>query len=86
MYTKAQFYADLMYIADAIPQLVQSLAALSDNKTKILVAHGRNRQAESLFFKEVEGIFTVTRLASSDLDDKYQCIDVDVYCLQKRRT
>ena len=75
-----------MYIADAIPQLVQSLAALSDHKTKILVAHGRNRQAETLFFEEVDDMFDVTRVAGTDLDVRFQCIDVDVYCLQKRRT
>ena len=78
--------ADLMYIADAIPQLVESLAMLSDNGTEILLAHGRNRQAEALFFKEVQEVFTATRLPGSDLDEKYQCVDVDVYLLQKCRT
>lgn len=76
---------DLMYIQEAIPQLVDTLLAVSDFDTKIILAHGRNRQAETVFFQLVDKLFTVTRLAGTELDERYQCIDVDVYLLQKLR-
>lgn len=38
-----------MYIQEAIPALLQSLAALSNCRTEILIAHGRNRFAEGIF-------------------------------------
>jgi hypothetical protein len=74
-----------MYIDAAIPHLVESLDQVSNLDTKIFVAHGRNRQAEttSTFMQMIEGIFTLVKVAGTELDARYQCIDVDVYLLQK---
>jgi len=77
--------ADLMYIDAAIPHLVESLKIMSSLDTKIFVAHGRNRQAETTFMQMVEENFTVVKVAETELDERYQCIDVDVYLLQKYR-
>lgn len=41
----ACFVADVMYIHEAINDLVKTLAGLCDSSTVVYIAHGRNRQA-----------------------------------------
>ena len=72
-----------MYVERAIPELVESLVSLSQPSTEIYIAHGRNRQAESKFMHMCAGSFSVAHLVSTDLDDIYQTIDVDVLKLCK---
>ena len=75
--------ADVMYVTEAVPALVESLAGLSDSHTLILVAHGRNRFAESAFLDACKGRFVVQTVPGNELDEVYQCSDVDVYKLCK---
>lgn len=77
--------ADVMYIREAIEDLVKSLMALSDSATELLVAHGRNRFAEDEF-KACCGKrgLAVVELDEEVLDDVYQCSDVTVYKLTRR--
>ena len=72
-----------MYIVDAVPALVATLLAVSDGRTEILLAHGRNRQAEAAFLQACMGSLTVEDVPSSELDPVYQCIDVRVLRLRK---
>ena len=75
--------ADVMYVEEAIPALVESLVSLSQSSTEIYIAHGRNRQAEAKFKHTCAGSFRVTHLARRDMDNVYQTIDVDVLKLCK---
>lgn len=72
-----------MYVEGAISELIQSLLSLSQPSTEIYIAHGRNRQAEVSFMHMCADIFRVSHVASSDLDDVYQTIDVDVLELSR---
>ena len=76
--------ADVMYIDDAVAPLVKTLAAVSAPHTYIYVAHGRNRQAEATFMRAAEGVFEVSEVPVSQLDDIYHCSDVSVLLLSKR--
>ena len=60
-----------------------TLAAVSDKDTEVLLAHGRNRQAEGRFLQEIAGRFFVGHVPNQDLDAVYQCSDVSVMRLQK---
>ena len=75
--------ADVMYIADAVGPLLATLAALSSERTEVLLAHGRNRQAEVRFLQACAGSFLVERVPSQELDAVYQCSDVDVVRLKR---
>lgn len=75
---------DVMYIHEAIPNLVKSLVSLSNSNTSIYVSYGRNRQAEEDFLKACQGIFSVSMLSERELDEVYQCIDVTVLKLQRQ--
>jgi hypothetical protein len=72
-----------MYIEGAIPALAATLRAVSDGATEILLAHGRNRQAEPAFLRACVGKFTAEDVPSSELDAVYQCTDVRVLRLRK---
>lgn len=78
--------ADVMYIHDAIGNLVTTLKAVSARQTEILIAHGRNRQAEAAFLAACSGSFTVTIVATDKLDPVYQCSDVSVLQLKNLST
>lgn len=72
-----------MYVEDAVSDLVKTLACASDQDTEIYIAHGRNRQAEATFVRLCSDRFHIAQLASSDMDEIYQTIDVDVLKLSK---
>ena len=72
-----------MYIAEAIPELVETLVAASSSVTCIYIAHGRNRQAEQTFLRCCKGKLSIALVPSSQLDDVYQTGDVDVLLLKK---
>ena len=72
-----------MYIEGAIPDLLQTLVAASHQGTDIFVAHGRNKQAEATFMQHCTSRFSVAHVPSSQLDEVYQTIDVDVLQLHK---
>ncbi len=78
--------ADVMYIREAIEDLVKSLMALSNGATEVLVAHGRNRFAEDEFKVccSKHGL-AVVELDEEVLDDVYQCSDVTVYKLTRSK-
>ncbi|CAM6099596.1 unnamed protein product [Calypogeia fissa] len=76
---------DVMYIVEALGPLIKTMKYLSEPKTKVLLAYGRNRQAEDMFVAKIAPHFVMERVADSDLDDLYQCVDVDVYQLQLKR-
>ena len=72
-----------MYVEDAVLDLVKTLLSASTQDTEIYIAHGRNRQAEATFKQMCIGSFHIAQLASTDMDDIYQTIDVDVLQLCK---
>ena len=76
-------HADVMYIAEAIPALLATLRAVSSAETEVLLAHGRNRQAEEAFLRGCMGSFAVEDVAGQELDLVYQCIDVRVMRLRR---
>ena len=59
---------------------------LSRTNTQIILAYGRNRQAESAFLAKAETLFDVTDIPGSDLDATYHCSDVRVLNLSKRQS
>jgi predicted nicotinamide N-methyase len=71
---------DVMYIREAVPQLVSSLCKCVKRPHGIaFVAHGRNRNGESEFVAAVmEQGLCVRELNGSELDAVYQCVDVSV--------
>jgi hypothetical protein len=77
------FVADVMYIHDGIKDLISTLKAVSTRNTEVIIAHGRNRQAEGAFLAACDGSFAVSDVPSSELDPLYQCSDVRVMRLQK---
>lgn len=76
---------DVLYDALVIHDFVWTLQSLADSSTSIFLAYGRNRQAEGDFFREASKWFSILRIEPQELDEVYQCIDVDVYALSKRR-
>lgn len=74
-----------MYIDDAVKPLVATLRAVSTAKTRIYVAHGRNRQAEASFMAAAEAAdFDICEIPGEQLDELYQCSDVTVLRLRLR--
>ncbi|PSC72502.1 lysine methyltransferase METTL21D [Micractinium conductrix] len=69
---------DVMYVCEAIPALVASLAALVARGGEIYISHGRNRQAEPEFLAHAAAHFSVETVGSEELDEVYQSADVDV--------
>eukprot|EP00252_Welwitschia_mirabilis_P004567 TRINITY_DN14884_c0_g1_i1.p1 TRINITY_DN14884_c0_g1~~TRINITY_DN14884_c0_g1_i1.p1 ORF type:complete len:239 (-),score=27.45 TRINITY_DN14884_c0_g1_i1:435-1151(-) len=69
---------DVMYYVEAVNSLLNTLKAASDSDTVILLAYGRNRQAEDTFHEKVSAYFSIRHVTVAELDEVYQCIDVDV--------
>lgn len=74
-----------MYVDDLVSPLVQSLLALSDSRTVVLVAHGRNRPAEPAFQALAASHFHIKLVPGCELDEVYQCTDVDVLRMTRRQ-
>lgn len=72
-----------MYIDELVLNLVQSLLLLSHQDTTILIAHGRNRPAQPAFRAAAEQHFEVALVPAEELDEVYQCSDVDVLRLRR---
>lgn len=77
--------ADVMYDVSVIPVFLRTLQNVASLSTNVFLAYGRNRQAEEEFLKAVKGWFIIERIEVEDLDDVFQCIDVDVFVMQKRQ-
>jgi hypothetical protein len=74
-----------MYIHEAIQPLVATLEAATDARSEVLVAHGRNRQAEPAFLRAAAAAaFEAADVAGAELDPVYQCSDVQVLRLRRR--
>jgi hypothetical protein len=73
----------VMYVDQAAKDLVVSLAAVTIPSSIIILAHGRNRQAEGTFLGVAAEHFAVTEVSSNDLDSVFQCSDVTVLLLKK---
>lgn len=67
-----------MYVEESVTSLVDSLVSLSGPETLILVAHGRNRQAEPAFLRACAGRLTMTDMPVEELHPVYHCSDVRV--------
>jgi hypothetical protein len=74
-----------MYVHELVQPLLQSLLALSSSTTTVLVAHGRNRPAEPDFSAAAAAHFDVQLVPGLELDDVYQCSDVDVLRLTRKQ-
>eukprot|EP00878_Enallax_costatus_P010031 GHUV01010470.1.p1 GENE.GHUV01010470.1~~GHUV01010470.1.p1 ORF type:complete len:179 (+),score=53.42 GHUV01010470.1:849-1385(+) len=75
---------DVMYIDELAPALVKSLVLLSGPDALIHIAHGRNRPAEPAFRKAAAQHFGIELVPSAELDEVYQCSDVNVLRLRRR--
>jgi hypothetical protein len=75
--------ADVMYIEAAAPALVRTLAAAAGPASEVLLAHGRNRQAEPAFLAACAGMFAVADVPAADLDPAYTAGDVRVLRLRR---
>lgn len=76
---------DVIYDASVIHQLVDSLVKLSDERTQILLAYGRNRWAETEFLDAIRPAFVVAEVEREKLDNIYSCDDVKVLSLMGLR-
>ncbi|KAF6266140.1 putative methyltransferase-domain-containing protein [Scenedesmus sp. NREL 46B-D3] len=74
---------DVMYVDELVPDLVQSLLQLSFTGSTILIAHGRNRPAEPAFKLAAARHFAFELVPDDELDEVYQCSDVDVLRLRR---
>lgn len=75
--------ADVMYIEAAVPALVNTLLAAAAPGSEVLLAHGRNRQAEPVFLRACERAFAVADVSEAELDAMYCTSDVRVLRLRK---
>ena len=76
--------ADVMYDEYVINDFVQTLRNIATSSTTIFLAYGRNRQAEEVFSHKALKWFSVEKIETSELDEVYQCVDVDVFMIRKR--
>lgn len=74
-----------MYVDGVTSLLVETLLAVSGPRTAIIIAHGRNRQAEVSFTNAAQKHFTISEVPTYDLDELYQCTDVTVLLLRLKR-
>lgn len=74
---------DVMYVERAAADLVATLAAVTTPASSVILAHGRNRQAEAAFFGAAAAAFSIDSVPSSSLDSVFQCSDVTVLLLRK---
>ena len=72
-----------MYIEAAVPALVNTIAAVAGPSSEVLLAHGRNRQAEPAFLRACEQVFAVADVPAAELDAMYCTGDVRVLRLHK---
>ena len=82
--------ADLVYHEDAMPALVKTLKSFESEALVVYFAFGRNRQALPRFLEcfdaEARDAFEEPRfLESRELDALYQCTDVSVMELKRRK-
>ncbi|KAI5083978.1 hypothetical protein GOP47_0000147 [Adiantum capillus-veneris] len=77
--------ADIMYDASLTAALLTTVRCIALASTRFFLAYGRNRQAEETFFEQTKQWFSVEKIDAEKLDDIYQCVDVDVFVMQKRR-
>ena len=76
--------SDIMYIHEAIDDLVATLDALCDADTTVLLAHGRNRPAEAAFLAAAAAAgMMVTPIAEDALHETFRCLDVAVMKLRR---
>ena len=73
-----------MYIDDAVGALASTLLADSGPETELLLAHGRNRQAEPSLLKVVDADFHVQEVSDRELHEVYQTTDVTVLRLRRK--
>ena len=76
----------LLFDEDSATLLIAALCRLSDHKTEIILAYGRNRNAEEPFFSQCQGIFDVSRVRYEDLHPTYRTLDTDVQVLRLCRS
>ena len=76
--------ADVMYDECVINDFVQTLRNIATSSTTIFLAYGRNRQAEEDFSHKALKWFSVEKIETNELDEVYQCVDVDVFMIRKR--
>lgn len=76
--------ADVMYINEAVPDLVKTLEDLSSRETDIYIAHGRNRSAEEHFIAALSS-FHVTEVPEAQLHPDYRAPDVTVFHLRRQK-
>ncbi|KAH7295965.1 hypothetical protein KP509_26G001400 [Ceratopteris richardii] len=77
--------ADIMYDASSIAALLRTLRCIAGASTCIILAYGRNRQAEDTFFQQLQNCFSINCVNINELDDVYQCVDVDVFIMQRKQ-
>lgn len=70
--------ADVMYCVEAVDSLLSTLKMAADAGTIILLAYGRNRQAEQTFLEKAHRYFSLKQVSDEELDEVYHCVDVDV--------
>ncbi|GAQ88365.1 hypothetical protein KFL_004220040 [Klebsormidium nitens] len=82
------FATDVIYDGSVIHQLVATLIKLSNERTRILIAYGRNRWAEKEFMDAIQLDFDVVEVGRELLDSVYACDDVKMLSLTRlaRRT
>jgi hypothetical protein len=76
--------ADVMYIREAVRDLVSTLAAVASERTEVLLAHGRNCFAEEEFMDACGAVFLVQQVGGEELDEVFQCSDVKVLRLTRK--
>lgn len=72
---------DVMYDATAITAFLSTVRRISHSQSKVFLAYGRNRQAEERFLKEVQKYFLMEKIIEEELDEVFQCIDVDLFIM-----
>ncbi|XP_057824880.2 uncharacterized protein LOC131036885 [Cryptomeria japonica] len=77
---------DVMYCVEVVDSLLNTFKMLSGPDTIILLAYGRNRQAEQAFLEKARFNFLIKQVSNEELDDVYQCIDVDVLELRLKNS
>ena len=74
---------DVLYSHEAISPLVETLVALSNPQTQVLLAAGRNQHAGDGFWAAARAWFEVHEVSTNALHAAYRCDDVTVWRLQR---
>lgn len=72
-----------MYVEQAAADLVGTLAAMTTPASSVILAHGRNRQAEAQFLVAAAAEFVIESVPPDSLDSVLQCSDVFVWFLRR---